>query len=70
MVGAGTTEFALGVALIVGLFTRGVAAIAFGIFTLTLFALPGDPVLAHVSLFGLTTALLITGSGRIALDNL
>ena len=70
VVGAGTTELALGIALIVGLFTRGVAAIAFGTFTLTLFALPGDPVLAHVSLFGLTTALLITGSGRIALDNL
>lgn len=70
VVGAGTTELALGVALIVGLFTRGVAAIAFGTFTLTLFALPDDPVLAHISLFGLTTALLITGSGRIALDNL
>ena len=70
VVGAGTTELVLGIALIVGLFTRGVAAIAFGTFTLTLFALPGDPVLAHVSLFGLTTALLITGSGRIALDNL
>lgn len=70
VVGAGTTELALGIALIVGLFTRGVAAIAFGTFTLTLFALPGDPVLAHVSLFGLATALLITGSGRIALDNL
>ena len=70
VVGAGTTELALGIALIVGLFTRGVAAIAFGTFTLTLFALPDDPVLAHVSLFGLTTALLITGSGRIALDNL
>ena len=70
VVGAGTTELALGIALIVGLFTRGVAAIALGTFTLTLFALPGDPVLAHISLFGLTTALLITGSGRIALDNL
>ena len=70
VVGAGTTELALGVALIVGLFTRGVAAITFGTFTLTLFALPGDPVLAHVSLFGLATALLITGSGRIAFDNL
>jgi uncharacterized membrane protein YphA (DoxX/SURF4 family) len=70
VVGAGITELALGIALIVGLFTRGVAAIAFGMFTLTLFALPGDPVLAHVSLFGLATALLITGSGRLALDNL
>lgn len=70
VVGAGLTELALGIALIVGLFTRGVAMIAFVTFTLTLFALPDDPVLAHISLFGLTTALLITGSGRIALDNL
>jgi len=70
VVGAGITELTLGIALIVGLFTRGVAAIAFGMFTLTLFALPDDPVLAHVSVFGFATALLITGSGRFALDSL
>ena len=70
VVGAGATELLLGCALIVGIFTRGVATVAFGVFTLTLFALPNDPVLAHISLFGMATALLITGSGRIALDNL
>jgi uncharacterized membrane protein YphA (DoxX/SURF4 family) len=70
VVGAGMTELLLGCALIVGIFTRGMAAVAFGVFTLTLFALPDDPVLAHISLFGMATALLITGSGRIALDNL
>ena len=70
VVGAGMTELLLGCALIVGIFTRGVATVAFGVFTLTLFALPDDPVLAHISLFGMATALLITGSGRIALDNL
>lgn len=70
VVGAGGTEVALGLALIVGLFTRGVATAAFGILTLTLFALPDDPVLAHIPLFGLTAALLITGSGRLALDNI
>lgn len=70
VVGAGMTEFALGIGLVLGIFTRGLAAVAFGTFTLTLFALPDDPVLAHISLFGLTTALLITGSGRFALDNL
>lgn len=70
VVGAGMTELVLGIGLVLGIFTRGLAAVAFGIFTLTLFALPDDPVLAHISLFGLTTALLITGSGRFALDNL
>lgn len=70
VVGAGGTEVVLGVALIVGFFTRGVAMAAFGILTLTLFALPDDPVLAHIPLFGLAAALLITGSGRLALDNL
>jgi uncharacterized membrane protein YphA (DoxX/SURF4 family) len=70
VVGAGSVELLLGVGLIVGLFTRGVAAVALGMFTLTLFAIPDDPVLAHISLFGMTTALLITGSGRLGLDNL
>lgn len=70
VVGAGGTEVVLGLALIVGFFTRGVATAAFGILTLTLFALPDDPVLAHIPLFGLAAALLITGSGRLALDNL
>jgi len=70
VIGAGGTELLLGCALIAGVFTRGVATVAFGILTLTLFALPNDPVLAHIPLFGLATALLITGSGRIALDNL
>lgn len=69
VVGAGGTEVVLGLALIVGFFTRGVATAAFGTLTLTLFALPDDPVLAHIPLFGLTAALLITGSGRLALDN-
>jgi uncharacterized membrane protein YphA (DoxX/SURF4 family) len=69
VIGAGGAELFLGCALVVGLFTRGVAALAFGMLTLTLFALPDDPVLAHIPLFGLATALLITGSGRIALDN-
>ena len=69
VVGAGGTEVVLGLALIVGFFTRGVATAAFGILTLTLFALPDDPVLAHIPLFGLAAALLITGSGRLALDN-
>ncbi|WP_226479458.1 DoxX family protein [Natrinema amylolyticum] len=66
--GAGLAEVGLGLALVVGVFTRASAATAIGVFTLTLFALPDDPVLAHVGLFGLASVLLITGSGPYALD--
>lgn len=66
--GAGLAEVGLGLALVVGFFTRASAATAIGVFTLTLFALPDDPVLAHVGLFGLASALLITGSGPYAVD--
>jgi uncharacterized membrane protein YphA (DoxX/SURF4 family) len=67
--GAGVTEIVLGMALIIGLFTRTASAVALFIFTLTLFGLPDDPVLAHVTLFGLASVLLVTGSGSLALDN-
>jgi len=66
--GAGLTEAAVGLLLITGTVTRASAAIAFLLFTTTLFGLPDDPVLAHVSLFGLTSALLVTGSGPYAVD--
>ena len=66
--GAGLTEFAVGLFLILGAFTRGSAAVGFLLLTTTLFGLPDDPVLAHVTLFGLTSALLVTGSGPYALD--
>ena len=69
VVGAGLAEMVVGVALLVGLLTRGVALVAFGLFTLTLLGLPDDPVLAHVSLFGLVSLLLVTGSGPFALDS-
>jgi len=68
VVGAGLTEFALGLALVAGLFTRAGSLVALGMFTLTLFGLADDPVLAHVTLFGLASALVITGSGPLALD--
>jgi len=69
VLGAGLTELALGVALFLGVFTRGGAAVAFLMFTLTLFGLPDDPVLAHVTLYGMVSMLLITGSGPLAVDN-
>lgn len=69
VLGAGVTETALGIALILGLFTRAGAATAITMFALTLFALPDDPVLAHVALFGMASVILIAGSGPLALDN-
>jgi uncharacterized membrane protein YphA (DoxX/SURF4 family) len=66
--GAGLAEVTLGTLLVVGLFTRASALTAMVMFTLTLFALPDDPVLAHVGLYGLASVLLITGSGPYGLD--
>jgi uncharacterized membrane protein YphA (DoxX/SURF4 family) len=66
--GAGLAEIGLGVLLIVGAFTRASATAAIVMLTLTLFALPDDPVLAHVGLYGLASVLLITGSGPYGVD--
>jgi uncharacterized membrane protein YphA (DoxX/SURF4 family) len=68
VVGAGLTELAVGVLLFVGLFTRATAAVAFVVLTTTLFGLPDDPVLAHITLFGLSSALFVTGAGPLSLD--
>ncbi|GAB3423541.1 DoxX family protein [Haloparvum alkalitolerans] len=69
VLGAGLGELALGIAIALGFFTRGSALAAMFVFTLTLFGIPDDPVLAHIGLFSLASALLITGSGPYALDN-
>lgn len=66
--GAGLVEVGVGLALLTGTFTRGAAAAGFLLLSTTLFGLPDDPVLAHISLFGLSSALLVTGSGRFSLD--
>jgi uncharacterized membrane protein YphA (DoxX/SURF4 family) len=68
VVGAGLTEALVGVLLLAGLFTRASALVAFLLFTTTLFGLPDDPVVAHISLFGLVSALLVTGAGPLSLD--
>ena len=67
--GAGLVEAAVGLALVSGTFTRGAATVGFLALTTTLFGLPDDPVLAHVTLFGLSSAVMVTGSGRYALDS-
>ncbi|WP_247728870.1 DoxX family membrane protein [Halovivax limisalsi] len=68
VLGAGLTEILLGLGLLVGAFTRAVSVTALVVFTATLFALPDDPVLAHVGLFGLASVLLITGAGPWSVD--
>lgn len=68
VLGAGLLEIAVGVALVVGFLTRASAATAFVLFTLTLFGLPDDPVLAHVTLFGMASAAFTLGAGPFSLD--
>ena len=68
VLGAFVTETALGVAIMLGVLTRFSATIGFAVLTLALFALPDDPVIAHVCLFGLSSVLVILGGGRYSLD--
>jgi uncharacterized membrane protein YphA (DoxX/SURF4 family) len=68
VVGAVLIETALGIAIMLGVLTRFSAVLGFTVLTLALFALPDDPVIAHVGLFGLCSVLVVTGAGRWSLD--
>ena len=68
VLGAILIETTLGLAIIFGVLTRFSAAVGFAVLTLALFALPDDPVIAHVCLFGLSSVLVILGGGRYSLD--
>ena len=68
VVGAAVVETALGVAILLGIMTRFSAIVGFSVLTQALFALPDDPVIAHVALFGLCSALVILGGGRWSVD--
>lgn len=69
VVGAALVETALGLAIVFGVLTRISAAIGFAVLTQALFALPDDPVISHVGLFGLSSVLVIIGGGRWSLDH-
>lgn len=68
VVGAVLIETTLGLAIVLGVLTRFSAAIGFAVLTLALFALPDDPIVAHVGLFGLCSVLVVTGAGRWSVD--
>ena len=68
VLGAILIETALGLAIMAGVLTRFSAVIGFTVLTLAIFAIPDDPVIAHVGLFGLSSLLVITGGGRWSLD--
>ena len=68
VLGAGLTEVLLGTAILVGLFTRAATLVALVMFVAALFVIPDDPVLAHVGLFSMISALLITGAGPVSVD--
>lgn len=70
VVGAFLIETALGLAILLGVMTRLSAVIGFAVLTLAMFALPDDPVIAHVGLFGLSSVLVLLGGGRWSLDRL
>lgn len=68
VLGAGLTEMGVGLLLIAGYLTRATAATAFLMLVLTLFGLPDDPVLAHVTLFGMLSAVFTLGAGPLSVD--
>lgn len=68
VLGAGLVEAAVGLLLVAGLLARAASALAFLVLTTTLLALPNDPVLAHVTLFGLSSVVFTLGAGPASLD--
>ena len=65
----GLIEFAVGLALILGLFTRISAGIAFIVLSLSFFYF-GEDVASHITLFGTLSVLFITQGGAWSLDKL
>lgn len=65
---AGSIELALGVLLVLGLFTRLVSVVTFVVLGLSFFYF-GEEVWSHVTLFGSISAIFILGGGPLSLDN-
>jgi uncharacterized membrane protein YphA (DoxX/SURF4 family) len=64
---AGIIEFVIGLALILGLYTRISAGIAFIVLSLSFFYFNED-VYSHITLFGILSVLFISRGGKFSLD--
>lgn len=64
----GIIELVIGIALLLGLFTRLSAAIAFFVLSLSFFFF-GEDVYSHVTLFGTLSILFVTGGNKWSLDH-
>lgn len=67
VLGAGLVECVLGLALILGLYTRLVCAITFVVLSLSFFYF-GEDVASHITLFGVLSVLFITQGGVLSVD--
>lgn len=64
---AGIIEFVIGLALVLGLYTRVSAAVAFIVLSLSFFYF-GEDVASHITLFGILSVLFVTQGGRLSID--
>ena len=64
----GVIELAVGLVLILGLFTRTFSIIAFLVLTLSFFYFK-EEVAGHVTFFGSLLVLMVTGAGRYSIDS-
>ena len=64
----GIIEFIIGLSLMLGIFTRVTASIAFIVLSLSFFYF-GEDVASHITLFGILAVLFITGGGKLSVDN-
>lgn len=64
---AGIIEFLIGLALVLGVFTRITSAFAFIVLSLSFFYF-GEDVASHITLFGILSVLFVTEGGYLSLD--
>jgi uncharacterized membrane protein YphA (DoxX/SURF4 family) len=65
----GVIEIAVGLCLLIGLFTRTTSIITFFVLSTTFFYF-GEDVYSHITLFAIMSVLVVTGGGKYSLDHL